>query len=129
MTDWNSGSGWEGETMRLFEGTEFFQPPRCEKCGSIVEDCRCAPPEPEQQPPEKQTARIRVEKRKKGKVVTVIRGLAAGNPGQHLANLLTRLKNDCGAGGTIQDGAIEIQGDHEDRIQDLLRESGYNVRG
>ena len=115
--------------MRLFEGTEFFQPHRCEKCGALKGDCKCPPAEPEQQPPEKQTARIRVERRKKGKVVTVIRGLAPGNPGQHLTNLLTWLKNACGAGGTIQDGAIEIQGNHEDRIEVLLTEAGYNVRG
>ena len=114
--------------MRLFEGTEFYQPSNCEKCGTPEVDCERPESDLEQQSPDKQTARIRLENRKKGKAVTVIRGLASGNPGQHLANLLTRLKNACGAGGTIQDGAIEIQGDHEDRIKDLLTDDGYNVR-
>ena len=114
--------------MRLFEGTEFYQPPRCDSCNELEEDCTCPAPESPQVPPEKQTARIRVEKRKKGKVVTVVRGLAEGNPGRHFAELLTKLKNACGAGGTIQDDAIEIQGDHHQRIGKMLKELGYRVR-
>ena len=128
MTDTNTGSGWDGQHMRLFEGTEFYQPPRCEKCGELEEDCKCPPAAPEKLSPGKQTAQIRIEKRKKGKVVTVVRGLAEGNPGHHLADLLTKLKNACGAGGTIDDGAIEIQGNHEERIRGLLIEAGYKVR-
>lgn len=114
--------------MRLFEGTEFYQPPRCEKCGELEDGCTCPPPQVHQVPPEKQTAQIRVEKRKKGKTVTVIRGLAEGNPGQHFSDLLTRLKNACGAGGTIQNDSIEIQGDHQHRIEVLLKEFGYRIR-
>ena len=114
--------------MRLFEGTEFYQPPHCEKCGQLENRCTCPTPEPQQVSPKKQTAQIRVEKRKKGKVVTVVRGLADGNPGRHLAELLTKLKNACGAGGTIQGQTIEIQGDHQLRIENLLKEIGYRVR-
>lgn len=114
--------------MRLFEGTEFYQPPRCEKCDKLEEFCECPPPEPPTLPPEKQTATIRVEKRKKGKVVTVVRGLAKGSSNQLLTGLLKHLKNSCGAGGTIQDNAIEIQGDHLDRVVNLLKEFGYRVR-
>ena len=113
--------------MRLFEGTEFYQPPRCDKCGDLEEQCQCPAPQPKQLPPEKQTAQIRVEKRKKGKVVTVIGGLSEGNPGKHLNDLLTHLKNSCGAGGTIQSGKIEIQGNHEERVRNLLQKAGYRV--
>ena len=114
--------------MRLFEGTEFYQAPRCESCNELEDECTCPPAAPEQTVPSKQTARIQVEKRKKGKVVTVVRGLAAGNPGHHFSDLLKTLKNACGAGGTIQDDSIEIQGDHRDRIERLLKEIGYRVR-
>jgi len=93
--------------MRLFEGTQF---------------------EPEPTPPEKLTARISIEKRKKGKIVTVISGLNEGHPGNHLSNLLTRLKNACGAGGTIQESKIEIQGDHLERLKKLLVDFGFKVR-
>jgi translation initiation factor 1 len=115
--------------MRLFEGTEFYQPPRCDRCQALVEVCECPPPPVEKTPPEKQTARVQVEKRKKGKVVTVIRGLAEGNPDHHFSDLLTKLKNACGAGGTIQENTIEIQGNHKSRIEGILKEIGFRIKG
>jgi translation initiation factor 1 len=78
-------------------------------------------------PPEKQTARLNVEKRKRGKVVTVVRGLPAD--GNDLPGLLGRLKAACGAGGTIKEDELEIQGDHLERLRGLLAEIGYRVRG
>ena len=114
--------------MRLFEGTQFDRPPKCDRCGELEQVCQCPPPGPEQAAPESQTARICLEKRKKGKQVTQVGGLAEGNPGRYLNELLTRLKNACGAGGTIQEGMIEIQGDHRERITKLLKEMGYRVR-
>ena len=68
-----------------------------------------------------------MEKRRKGKVVTVVRGLPAA--GNDLPALLTQLKSQCGAGGTIDGDNLEIQGDHTDRIRLLLVEIGYRVRG
>jgi translation initiation factor 1 len=83
--------------MRLFEGTEWDQPPKCDRCGRLEEDCDCLPPPKEFAAPEKQTARLAVEKRKKGKCVTVVRGLSAVQ--SDLPELLARLKASCGAGG------------------------------
>ena len=77
-------------------------------------------------PPEKQTARLAIEKRKKGKMVTVIRGLP--EVGNDLPALLTRLKNACGAGGTIHEDSLEIQGEHLQRIRNELELLGYNVK-
>jgi translation initiation factor 1 len=77
--------------------------------------------------PEKQTARLAIEKRKKGKVVTVVRGLLADE--NDLPALLGRLKAACGAGGTPKDDELEIQGDHLERLRGLLGEIGYRVRG
>lgn len=114
--------------MRLFEGTPFDIPPKCERCGQLEQECQCPPPEAQPADPATQTARIRLEKRKKGKQVTLVAGLDQGNPGRHLNELLTRLKNACGAGGTVQQGMIEIQGDHQERIITLLKEMGYKVR-
>jgi len=76
--------------------------------------------------PEKQTARIAVEKRTKGKVVTVIRGLSA--EGNDLPALLGQLKAACGAGGTLKDDELEIQGAHLERVRALLSTIGYRVR-
>ena len=111
--------------MRLFEGTEFDRPPRCDACEELLADCQCPPPGEPEVPAEQQILKLAVEKRKKGKVVTVIRGLAQGN--SH-AELLTALKSACGAGGTIQTGpTIEIQGDHEVRIRRLLETRGFPI--
>lgn len=113
--------------MRLFEGTEFDRPPRCDHCDELEAECTCPPPEPVRIPPEKQTARLGKEKRKRGKVVTVVRGLPV--EGNDLPGLLTDLKNHCGAGGTLKEDEIEIQGDHVDRIRERLAAIGYRTKG
>lgn len=112
--------------MRLFEGTEFDRPPRCERCGELEEDCVCPPEPPPRIPPEKQTARLYVEKRKKGKQVTVIRGLPA--EGNDLPELLKQLKSVCGAGGAVKDDVIEIQGRQIENVRAVLSRLGYRVR-
>jgi translation initiation factor 1 len=77
-------------------------------------------------PSAKQIARLSIERRKKGKTVTVIRGLAAAD--NDLPALLQRLKNQCGAGGTLaDDDALEIQGEHIERLKKLLVEFGCQV--
>lgn len=113
--------------MRLFEGTPFDRPPRCEHCGELEEACTCPPtPEP-RTPPNKQTARLTVEKRKRGKTVTVVRGLA--DEGTHLADVLTMLKTSCGSGGAVKEGTVEVQGDQRDKVHSLLTSQGYRVKG
>ena len=112
--------------MRLFAGTKYDQPPKCDRCGKLEAECVCSPPASRRLSPANQVARLSLEKRKKGKLVTVIRGLnAAGND---LPELLSRLKSQCGAGGTIQNECLEVQGDHRQRVGDALRELGYQVR-
>ena len=49
--------------------------------------------------------------------------------GNDLAAILTTLKTKCGAGGTIQNDAIEIQGKHSERIGTELRTIGYRGKG
>jgi len=113
--------------LRLFEGTPWDRPPRCERCEELEENCQCPPPEPVRLAPEKQTARLSIEKRKKGKVVTVVQGLTVQD--NDLAGLLTQLKSTCGAGGTLRDDVLEIQGKHLDSIRDALKKIGYRVKG
>ncbi len=113
--------------MRLFEGTQWDRPPLCERCGELEEDCVCPEPESKQTPPAKQTARLAIEKRRKGKVVTVVRNLL-DEEGQ-LSKLLTQLKSACGAGGTLKEGTIEIQGRQLDRVRDELQRLGYQTKG
>ncbi len=59
-----------------------------------------------------------------GKVVTVIRGL----PAREVEARAAELKRLCGAGGAAKDGAVEIQGDHRERISEHLRGLGYRAK-
>lgn len=113
---------------RLFAGTPFDRPPVCERCGKLEKECDCPPPvvEPVRLPPETQTARLRVEKRPKGKVVTTVGGLDPG--GNDLAALAATLKTRCGSGGTVKEGTIELQGDHLAAAESALKAIGYKVR-
>jgi translation initiation factor 1 len=74
-----------------------------------------------------QTARIaRDRKRRAGKTVTVISGLR--HDPATLESLLKTLKTQCGAGGTLKDGELEIQGDHRERAATVLAGLGYKVK-
>jgi len=112
--------------MRLFEGTAFDRPPRCETCDELEAECKCPPPTVAEIPPAKQTVRLQVENRKRGKQVTAIRGLKLSDAG--LASLLTTLNSSCGAGGAIDDGVIEIQGGQVERVRAALEKLGYRVK-
>ncbi len=114
--------------MRLFEGTQFDTgPPRCDKCNELEDKCTCEPEPAPRIPPEKQTAKISIEKRKRGKKVTVIRGLP--EEGNDLPGLLKDLKNFCGAGGTLDGEELEIQGEQKDRVRERLQAIGFRVKG
>lgn len=61
---------------------------------------------------------------RRGKTVTVVRGL----PGAELANVAADLKKLCGAGGAVKEGAVEIQGDHRDKVVARLQAQGYAAK-
>ena len=59
-----------------------------------------------------------------GKTVTVVRGL----PVTDLTAVTSDLKRRCGSGGAVKDGAVEIQGDHREKIVTRLQGSGYRAK-
>lgn len=78
-------------------------------------------------PPNQQQVRVEASsKGRKGKTVTIIRGFQS-NP-DTLADLLKKLKTQCGAGGTIKENEIEIQGDHKQKIVQFLLQLGYKAK-
>jgi translation initiation factor 1 len=82
-------------------------------------------PAPSPQLPDDGVVRLFREKGGRGgKTVTVVRGL----PARDLDQRVTELKRLCGAGGTVREGAIEIQGDHRERIAERLQGLGYKVK-
>lgn len=114
--------------QRLFAGTPWDRPPTCERCGKLESECDCPPPtaEPVRLAPETQTARLRLEKRSKGRVVTVVANLDPD--GNDLATLAAHLKECCATGGTVKDGQVELQGDHVGTAESALRALGYKSR-
>ncbi len=61
---------------------------------------------------------VTVEKRARGKVVTVVRNISGDG-----ASLLKDLKRRCGAGGVVREDSIEIQGDHREKVKAYLKEA------
>ena len=78
-------------------------------------------------PPNQQKIRIQATRSgRKGKTVTVITGWQ--HPSEKLAKILKQLKNKCGAGGTLKDNVIEIQGDRRKQLLELLTKEGYKAK-
>jgi translation initiation factor 1 len=61
---------------------------------------------------------------RRGKTVTVVRGL----PGGDLEAVASDLKRQCGSGGAVKHGAVEIQGDHREKVAARLEAQGYRVK-
>lgn len=78
-------------------------------------------------PPERQNLKIQASRKgRKGKTVTIISGFETSE--ENLNQLLKKLKTQCGSGGTIKDNTLEIQGDHREKIMQLLLQLGYKAK-
>jgi translation initiation factor 1 len=96
----------------------------CPTCGKPIEECSCrqksAVPEHD--------GIVRVERQtkgRKGKCVTLITGVPLD--ATDLKGLEKQLKARCGAGGTLKNGVIEIQGDHREVLLEELKKRGWTV--
>lgn len=99
----------------------------CPGCGQPTGQCTCGRAAKTPRPPADGIVRIaRQTKGRKGKGVSLVTGLTLAP--EALEALAKRLKQRCGAGGTVRDGIIEIQGDHRDTLAAMLRELGYTVK-
>lgn len=86
-------------------------------------------PEPAPAPaaaPAKGGARLRLERRASGRVVTVVTQLPGDD--EAVALLARELRAACGAGGTFKDGVVELQGDQRERVEAHLRARGVKSK-
>jgi translation initiation factor 1 len=103
----------------------------CPDCARPVPECRCRRSKAAQAAgaASRSDGIVRVGREtrgRRGKGVTVITGVPLA--GTALEALAARMKKRCGCGGTIDDGVIEIQGDHRDLLVEELGRLGYTVK-
>lgn len=97
----------------------------CPGCGWPEKSCVCS--KPSSVAAGDGVVRVgRQTKGRKGKGVTVVTGVPLA--GGELAALCKQLKQRCGAGGTVREGTIEIQGDHRDVLVAELEKKGWKVK-
>ena len=78
-------------------------------------------------PPAQQDLRVWLDRKQRaGKVVTLVKGFVGRDA--DLQELARMLKSRCGVGGSAKAGEIIIQGDHRDRVAELLIRSGYRCK-
>ena len=97
----------------------------CPACEKPHGGCTCNPSADSNDGPK--TVRLSTSnKGRKGKTVTIIKGVKL-NPSE-LKAYGGRLKKKTGTGGSVKDGVIEIQGDYRERVSEILRKDGWEVK-
>ena len=83
--------------------------------------------EPAPLPPAQQELRVWLDRKQRGgKTVTLVKGFVGSDA--DLGELARLLKTRCGVGGAAKDGEIIIQGDHRDRVVEILAKAGYKCK-
>ena len=75
-------------------------------------------------PPKEQKLKIRLEtKHRAGKAVTIIEGFIGSEDDRE--DMVKKMKNFCGTGGSAKDNEMLIQGDQRDKVIQWLLKNGY----
>ncbi len=90
----------------------------CPKCGLPKDLCVC-----ETIAKEEQKIEVRLVKRKFGKFITTISGI--NDKSIDLKELAKKLKSKLACGGTTKGGVIELQGNHANKVKQILVDLGF----
>lgn len=98
----------------------------CPRCSQAIAQCHCAALEAGKKAGDG-NVKVRLDsKGRNGKSVTLVEGLAMTLP--EIEALTKTLKARCGSGGSVKNGAIEIQGDHRPLVISFLLSKGIKCK-
>lgn len=90
----------------------------CPNCGLPKQACVC-----EQIVKSSQKIKVSTDKKRYGKIVTLVTGF---DTGIDIKSIAKSLKNELACGGTYKNGVIELQGDHTKKIKEILVQLGFD---
>ena len=89
----------------------------CPSCGLPLEACVC-----QEIAKTQQQVVVRTEKRRFGKIMTIVEGFDS----QDIKEMAKKLKSKLACGGTIKNKEIELQGEHKVAVKKVLIQEGFN---
>lgn len=130
MADWKSALAALGATDNNVEESEKKDVERKKRVGVVYStDADFDYSEDSQEgqntlPKNQQKLRLYMERAGRGgKTVTIVKFFIGSD--EDMQTLCKLLKQKCGVGGSVKDGEIIIQGDHRQRLIDILKTEGY----
>ena len=130
MADWKSALAALGATEDTSDKKEKTDIDRKKRVGVVYstnpdfEYSDDSQEETEILPNNQQRLRLNMERAGRGgKTVTLVKGFVGSE--EDINALCKLLKQKCGVGGSVKGGEIIIQGDHRQRLVEILKNEGY----
>ena len=130
MADWKSALAALGATEEPNDNKEKTEIDRKKRIGVVYstnpdyEYSDDSQEEADTLPKNQQKLRLNMERvGRGGKTVTLVKGIVGSE--EDITALCKLLKQKCGVGGSVKDGEIIIQGDHRQRLVEILKKEGY----
>ena len=130
MADWKSALAALGATEEQHDNKEKTEIDRKKRIGVVYstnpdyEYSDDSQEEADTLPKNQQKLRLNMERAGRGgKTVTLVKGYVGSE--EDITALSKLLKQKCGVGGSVKDGEIIIQGDHRQRLVEILKKEGY----